>query len=53
MRSMAEGARATTIIRRRKRSVLSFWGDGDRNNVTIVFECDLQIRRIKSYTVTS
>jgi hypothetical protein len=32
---------------------LSFWGDGDADGVTIVFECDLTKRQIKSYTVTS
>jgi len=32
---------------------LSFWEDGDWNGVTIVFECDLQNQKIKSYTLTS
>ena len=32
---------------------LSFWGDGDEDGVTIVFECDLTKREVKSYTRTS
>jgi hypothetical protein len=32
---------------------LSFWGDGDGNDVTIVFECELKKREIKCYAMTS
>lgn len=32
---------------------LSFWQGGDWNEVTIVFECDLKKRQIKSYALTS
>jgi hypothetical protein len=32
---------------------LSFWGGGDWNDVTIVFECDLQKSNVKTYTLIS
>jgi len=32
---------------------LSLWEDGDLNDVTIVFECDLQKQQVKSYAMTS
>jgi hypothetical protein len=32
---------------------LSFWGGGDGNDVTIVFECDLQKSNIKTYAMTT
>jgi hypothetical protein len=32
---------------------LSLWEDGDLNDVTIVFECDLKRNEVESYTLTS
>jgi hypothetical protein len=32
---------------------LSFWDSGDRDGVTIVFECDLKKKEVKVYSVTS
>jgi hypothetical protein len=32
---------------------LSLWEDGDLNDVTIVFECDLKKKEVRSYTATS
>ena len=32
---------------------LSLWESGDWNDVTIVFECDLQKKQVKSYAMTS
>jgi hypothetical protein len=32
---------------------LSLWEDGDWNDVTIEFECDLQKKQVKSYAMTS
>ena len=32
---------------------MSFWGGGDGDDVTIVFECDLKKREVKAYNMTS
>jgi hypothetical protein len=32
---------------------LSFWDIGDRDGVTIVFECDLQKRQVRAFNVTT